>query len=168
MEPIATTLLGSSQATISFTNIPQNYKHLQIRAISRTNQASTGQSAFYLQCNGDTGANYSWHRVYGNGATATAGAATSVTAALVGIGAYANNPANEFGTTIADILDYSNVYKFKTFRGLSGEDENSAGYIGLHSGLWMNTASVTSIVISPASGDNFVTYSRFSLYGIRG
>ena len=168
-ESIQTYSVGAGgSSSITFSSIPSTYKHLQIRAISRTNEASTGQSAFWLQCNSDTAANYSWHRVYGNGATATAGAGTSTTWALVGIGSYANNPANEFGATIVDILDYAATNKYKTFSGLTGEDENGAGYVGLHSGSWRSTNAVTSLTISPAATTSFVQYSSFALYGIRG
>lgn len=167
MEPIATTLLGSAAANVTFSNIPQGYKHLQIRGIARSDQASTGQSALWVQFNGDTGSNYSWHRLYGNGATATAGAGTSTTWMLAGVGAYASNPANEFGASVVDILDYANVYKYKTVRGLSGEDENGAGYVGLHSGLWMNTAAISTITIQPGSPYNWVANSRFSLFGVK-
>jgi hypothetical protein len=69
---------------------------------------------------------------------------------------------------VMDILDYSNVYKFKTIRNLSGADFNGSGQIRLNSGLWMNTAGVTSISIYDANGGNLVQYSRLSLYGIKG
>jgi hypothetical protein len=39
--------------------------------------------------------------------------------------------------------------------------------IELRSGLWMNTASVTSITIAPLVGTQLVQNSRFSLYGVR-
>jgi len=42
------------------------------------------------------------------------------------------------------------------------------GTIALSSGLWMNTAAVTSMSISMIDGTAFNTNSRFSLYGIKG
>jgi hypothetical protein len=38
----------------------------------------------------------------------------------------------------------------------------------LNSGLWRSTASVTDIQLFPNVGTNWVTGSRFSLYGIKG
>jgi len=41
MEPIASTLVGASgSAIIEFNDIPQTYKHLQIRLIGRTNRST--------------------------------------------------------------------------------------------------------------------------------
>jgi hypothetical protein len=168
-ESISTVTVGSGgSSSITFSSIPSTYKHLQIRGIARSDQASTGQSALWVQFNSDTGSNYSWHRLYGNGSSAAAGAGTSTTWMLAGIGAYASNPANEFGASVIDVLDYQNTSKYKTVRGLTGEDENGAGYVGLHSGLWMNTAAVSTITIQPGSPYNWVQYSSFALYGIKG
>ncbi len=172
MEPIATTLLGSSAASVTFSNIPQTYKHLQLRGIARDSRATYGNSGPSFQFNGDTGANYSWHGMQGDGGSATARNGTTQNQmygnAMAGNGA----PANTYGAFIIDILDYSNVYKFKTMRMLDGVDLNGTvagfgGIIELMSGLWMNTAGITSITMAP-SNPNWLTNSRFSLYGIRG
>jgi hypothetical protein len=172
MFALATISLTSAQASVSFSGISSSYTHLQLRVISRTDDGGPGQSAVYLQFNSDTSTNYSWHRLYGNGSSASAGASsTSTTWALSGIGAYAANPASEFGASVIDILDYTSTVKAKTIKGLSGEDENGAGYVGLHSGLWFKNSasvyeSVSSIQIKPGSG-NFVANSQFALYGIK-
>jgi hypothetical protein len=68
---------------------------------------------------------------------------------------------------VIDILDYANVNKYTTIRVLGGADLNGSGAINLVSGLWMNTAAVTSFLISADSG-NLAQYSSFALYGIKG
>jgi hypothetical protein len=50
---------------------------------------------------------------------------------------------------------------------LYGTDGNGSGAIFLGSGLWMNTAAVSTITITSAAG-NFDQYSSFALYGIKG
>ena len=53
MEPIATTVVGSGGvASIAFNDIPQIYKHLQIRGIGRTANAVTDEN-IVLQFNFD-------------------------------------------------------------------------------------------------------------------
>jgi hypothetical protein len=174
MEPIATTLLGSSQATISFTNIPQNYKHLQVRGIMRNDVAITGMGDLRVRFNSDSSANYVYHILYGDGTSAAAGAATSQTYGRLArnVTPCANNGTSIFGTFIADILDYSNVNKFKTIRSLGGSNNNTATAaaqsISLTSSAWLNTAPISQIDITDDSSGNFVQYSRFSLYGIKG
>lgn len=162
MEPIATTLLTGTASSIDFNNIPQGYKHLQLRILQR----STTPNNTNMRFNGDTGSNYNWHELVGDGASATAGSAGSAVTFMKA--SYLQSVTTGYvGTAVLDILDYSNVYKFKTMRGLVGSDANGSGYIVLRSGLWMNTAAITSLSILPASG-SLDTNMRVSLYGIKG
>lgn len=164
MEPIATQLLASNTATVTFSGIPQGYKHLQVRYILRNAAVA---DAVKLRLNSDTGSNYSLHMLRGNGSAASAAAGASQTSIEIPFTAYSGTTANTFGCGIIDILDYANVYKYKTTRTLGGADLNGSGFVDFTSGLWMNTAPVTSISIFAASGD-IATNSRFSLYGIKG
>ena len=73
MEPIATTLVGvGGVSTVTFSNIPQGYKHLQVRIFSRSTTSTYQQSGGYVRFNSDTGNNYTRHGLYGDGATAGA------------------------------------------------------------------------------------------------
>jgi hypothetical protein len=166
MEPIATNLLGSTTASVTFSNIPQNYKHLQIRGLARGTTADTSV-LLRFQLNSDTGSNYARHILTGDGSTAGAAVDASQTVGGIGNIAAATATASIFGVVVCDILDYANVYKFKTIRSLAGNDRNGAGVVGLFSSLWMNTAAITSVSIFPAA-NSFDTNTRFSLYGIRG
>jgi hypothetical protein len=167
-ESIQTVTVGSGgQSSIAFTSIPSTYKHLQIRCISRESLGTT-LGGMYIQLNSDTGSNYAWHRLWGDGASTFAGASTSTTAMLGGIIATTSGTASVFSSAIIDVLDYANTNKNKTIRSLTGLDYNGSGYVGVHSGLWTNTAAVTSIVINPDSGQNWQQYSSFALYGIKG
>ena len=163
MEPIATNLVGAGgTATITFSNIPNTYKHLQIRYIA----AGTATPIVYIRFNSDSGANYVRHRLQGNGTAAQASANTGDTAVTM-FGSAGLPAASTFGAAVVDILDYANVYKYKTVRALDGVDTNGAGTIEFMSSLWMNTAAITSITITLNSG-NIAQNSRFSLYGIKG
>lgn len=171
MEPIATTLLTGTTAAVTFSGIPQGYKNLQLRVMARSDRAAASQDGIRIQINGDTGtANYvNYHVLYGDGSSAAAAAVASGSSAYCSIGTISASSATSgmFGVTVLDVLDYANVYKFKTTRALYGTDQNGSGQIGLVSALWMNTASITSIAISANNG-NLIANSRFSLYGIKG
>jgi hypothetical protein len=170
---IATTTLGSSQSSITFSSIPQDYTHLHLRLFTKTNRSSgAGVDDMTIRLNSDSGANYSIHGLYEFNGVASFGTANNSGLTAQG-GSAANTVANVFGITIVDLLDYTNTNKFKTARILTGSDSNYAtsGYFGfeaLDSGNWRNTAAVTSITLTPASGTAYLQYSSASLYGIKG
>lgn len=159
-ESIATVTVGAGgSSTVTFSSIPSTYTHLQVRAISRG--ASSTTNATY-QLNGDTASNYSWHLLYGQGSSALAAGGANATFIYLGT---QSATANTFSTQIIDILDYANTNKFKTTRNLVGYENNSAGEVGLFSGLWRSTAAVTSITFTLST--TFQQYTQFALYGIK-
>lgn len=169
MEPIATTLVGSGGVNqVTFNDIPQNYKHLQVRVFGRQTGATTNQSTL-VRFNGDAANNYTQHRLVGNGSAASADAYVTGSngfASWAGIPC-ANDTASVFGVNLVDILDYTSTAKNKVFRNLSGYDGNGSGLVYFTSGMWTNTSAIVSISLLPQSG-NWAQYSRFSLYGIKG
>jgi hypothetical protein len=160
MEPIASTLVGAGGTnSITFSDIPQTYKHLQVRAtVLGTGSISWQPMTF----NGDTGNNYTNHGITANGSTVSAfGEANH--GFISHQAAISTNPF----VMVMDILDYANTNKYKTVRTLGGYDANGSGILTFRSGLWMNTNAITTIKIQP-NANNYSQYSRFSLYGIRG
>ena len=169
-ESIATTTVGTGgQATISFTSIPSTYKHLQIRAIAKSNWSGNAVS-YAMTLNGDSAANYSYHELYGSGSAASAGGSASTSYMYAGV-ILGNSTANAFGAGVIDILDYADTNKYKTSRTLTGADINgTGGYVELMSSSWRSTSAVSSITLSLISGYGtlFSQYSSFALYGIKG
>jgi hypothetical protein len=163
MEPIATTLVGSGGAnTVIFNDIPQVYKHLQLRC---TNKNTVSNISTGIVFNGDISANYFSHILYGDGSISGSAAHTNYpTMAFL---TYNSTTANVYYSSVIDILDYNNQNKNKTVRSLNGGDYNGSGFVALSSGCWNSFAAVTSIKINVAAG-LFDQYSRFSLYGIKG
>ena len=167
-ESIATVTVGSGgAANVEFTSIPGTYQHLQIRAIGRNTTAATGLDGVFAQFNSDTGSNYARHNLIGNGTSASASATTSTTVMVFGQIPKNNETADRFGVFVCDILDYANTNKYTTTRSLLGTDLNGSGEVRLTSGLWQNSAAVTSIKLT-CETNNFAQYSHFALYGIKG
>lgn len=169
-ESIATVTSAGSSATLDFTSIVSDYKHLQIRGTARATGSTSGPMYVYLQLNSTTG--YARHQLRGNGASATAAGATSETYAQIGGGAADGSylPANIFSGIIIDIIDYASTTKNKTIRSFGGVDPNASdGAIVLSSNLatGLGTSAVTSITLRAPSG-NFASGTVFSLYGIKG
>jgi hypothetical protein len=166
-ESIATYTVGvTPQSSITFSDIPQGYKHLQIRWIARQDTAGQGDSEFQARFNSDSGANYKYHAIFGDGTTAYASAGGN-TFFAAGRGVSASIASNIYGVSVMDILDYTDTNKNKVTRILSGWDANGSGYMFLYSGLWVNTNAVTSITLLGDTG-SFIQNSQFALYGIRG
>lgn len=172
-ESIATVTVGSGGTSfIEFTSIPSTYTHLQIRGIAQMSRATYGIGDASIQLNSDTGFNYSYHGLYGDGSSAavvTPGAPS--TSMEISEGAAGTNTGGTFGASIVDILDYKDTNKYKTIRTLSGVDINGtiAGYggrVGLWSGNWRSTSAVTSIKINPNYG-TWQQYTTFALYGVK-
>lgn len=166
---IATVTVGSGgQATITFSNIPSSYKHLQIRFFGRD---SIGDQISMRVGNGsvDTGTNYSYHVLGGDGSTAQATVLTSQTVMKVGYGfnGQGSSPtANAMSGIIIDVLDYQNTNKYKTIRALGGYSTNSTyNEVDFVSGNWRSTSAIDTITLGSGS---IVQYSSIALYGIQG
>ena len=166
-ELIETTILGTATSSITFSSLAtyaSTYKHLQIRAVARTTRAFNGDG-LNLTLNSDSGANYSNHRLTGNGSTVSSTASTSTNSITVLRTTAATSVANAFGVMVIDFLDSFSTTKNKTVRYIGGAlDQNE---INLGSGARFNTASITDITLTGGNGD-LVAGSRFSLYGIKG
>ena len=166
-ESIATHIVGSGgQSNVSFTSIPSTYKHLQIRWTAATNDSN--YNALIIRYNSDSGSNYSWHVLSGNGSSATTENNSSDTN-IRSTGIPGTTQSNIFNGGICDILDYSNTSKYKTSRILNGTDANGSGYANLSSGLWINTSAISTVTIAPITGGGLLAqHSKFALYGIKG
>jgi len=159
---IATTTLNVTAASITFSSIPQGYTHLQVRYIAR----ATVNDNTYMRFNGDTGANYSGHYIYGQGASAASGSIVNGTSFYTDV---LTGSATSYNNAVVDILDYANTNKYKTARTIAGMDLNGSGNAWLASGNWRNTAAITSITLNQSSGSYvFEPNSSFALYGIKG
>lgn len=168
-ESIATTTLSTDTASLTFSSIPSTYKHLQIRMLAKNDSTTNNIRPIYLRFNSDTGANYAYHSLYGDGSSAAAGNWTSTTFAELGYAtASSTGLTNNYGVAITDIHDYASTSKYKTIRTFNGTDQNGAGYAMLYSGLWLNTSAVNSITLLCAGTQKYKSGSTFALYGIKG
>ena len=168
-DSLATVTLSASTASVTFAGIPTGYKHLQIRAIARSNRASTVDVVKLNLGNGsaDTAANYSWHQLYGTGSAAGASAAASTSTIELPVISASSASTGIFGVMILDILDYQNINKYKTIRGFAASDQNGSGELDFCSGSWRSTNSVDVVLLAPRTGTLFEQYSSFALYGVK-
>jgi hypothetical protein len=154
--PIATTTLGSNQATVEFTGISGSYTDLLIVV----NSYSTTAAGIYAQVgNGsyDTGTNYSYTYLIGNGTAASSGRASTQASIYL---ADQSSTAGNRQTTILQFNNYSNTTTNKTVLSRGSSSSQSAGAV---IGLWRSTAAINRIRLL---NGNFAATSTFTLYGI--
>jgi hypothetical protein len=163
-ELIATAFGTGASATITFADIPQDYKHLQIRYMGRV--ASSG-ARLYLRMNGvSSSGNYRSHALFGAG-TSNGSVDYTVSTAIDFQKGFDITTTDAFIGGIIDLLDYTSTSKNTTIRALYGSQGNSNG-LYLQSGVFLDTAAVTSLTITNNVAINITATSRFSLYGIKG
>lgn len=166
---IATTTLTGNQLQIDFDNIPQKFKHLQLRAFVRNSEATTDSETTF-RFNDDAGTNYSTHYLRGYQTGFDSGNTANRAKGRAGYNPGSSSNANVFGIWIMDILDYQDTNKFKTTRTFNGYNNNGNGAVWIISSNWRSTSAITKISLTAdnQAGRNFVQYSSFALYGIEG
>ena len=164
-ELISTTVLGANTATVSFSSIPQTYKHLQVRMVARNSSAASQQN-LAMQFNNTGGTAYASHRLFGDGGSVYSQATTSTFYSVFGFIGANSQTSNIFTPAVIDVLDYASTTKNKTIRGLSGFTGNLSSRVVLGSGLFADLTAVTRLDLAMNTGD-FMAGSRFSLYGIK-
>jgi len=163
------TVTSPSGGTISFTNIPQNYTHLQLRVYVRgtyTGSGGVNENPFF-RFNGSTAYQFAGHSLFGNG-TGYSQSYTGINYGDLSIGfANAYLSSNVFGAYVIDILDYSNPNKNKTVRMFGGYDSNSIGAVGLSSTVMLTNDPIATISqFGGTSQTGFAAGSVIALYGI--
>ena len=166
---LETQVLTSAASSVTFTGLGSytDYKHLQVRMTVRTDRSSADDLTM-IRFNGVSSSSYANHQLYGNGSSVQSSAQTSQIYIRNTRTAGGTFTASGFSAHAIDILDFSDTSKNTTIRQLYGLTGNYKE-IGLASGLFTSTAAITSInFANTLTGSNFVTGSRFSLYGIKG
>ena len=106
----------------------------------------------------DTGANYSWTRIMGNGSTATSARGSNTTDGVL----LGDSYTTDFTADIIQIQNYSNTTTNKTVLTRNSFAPNLA-----HAavGLWRSTSAINYVQVY-ASGVNLAVGSTFTIYGI--
>lgn len=157
-EPIATTTLGSSASSYTFSSISQAYTDLVVVANAKFTGAV--DNSYYCRFNSDSGSNYSGTIIYGSGSSAASGRVSNQTSLEWG-----RITSNNFNYSALFIQNYSNTTTYKSTLSRGG---TSDGYVVGWANLWRSTAAISTIeIIAFATGGNFAAGSTFTIYGIK-
>ena len=173
MELIQKVTVASAQSSITFSGIPSSYKDLRFY-IGAKGSASSNRELIIMEVNGDaTNTNfiqYDWYQEDGgNGAEFT-----TSTDKTRGIAAMAQSNSGggvsqyAFCGSEVWVNDYNNSSIWQAFYSNITHYQLTTSWDNWGNGVtWKNNAAITSIVFKPYFGDNFVTNSVISLYGIK-
>ena len=157
---LATVTVGVGGVTqIDFTNIPQNYKDLQINLSTRAQ--GSGSSDIQINFNGSS-SGLTFKALGGTGSAAYSSGGSGGYINIYDISTYT---ANTFANGSIYIPNYTSS-NYKSVSGDSVSENNAtAAYAVMESVLWSNTTAISSISLVAAS--YYVQYSTAPLYGIR-
>ena len=161
---IASVTVGAGgSASVTFSSIPSTYTDLCMKYSLRldSNPQSNAWCSITVGLNGSS-SSFTYRMVYGTGSSAASQTGTTEIAWVDSSVA----TANTFGNAETYFPNYagSNNKSFST--DFVQEHNSSSAIAGLVASLWSNTAAITSITLSPPSG-NFAQYSTAVLYGIK-
>ena len=157
---LAYSTLSSSTSSITFSSIPATYTDLKVVLSSRSDRATEVDDQFIIKPNNST-SNLTYKYIRGNGA------ATSTDALNRTYTSAAGATASVFGYAEIYIPNYAGS-TYKSFYCDSVQETNgTTAYISEQAILWSDTTAITSLVLAPVYGTNFVQYSTFYLYGIK-
>lgn len=153
--PLASVTLTSTQATVTFDNIPAGYRDLRLIV----NATGTVEINIQLKFNGDGTNSYAQVNMRGFGASQIASSSTTTTS-IVSNYSTGLQPSSR-AVNIYDIMDYAATDKQKSVlvQALHGDE------VTLLAARWINTSAITSV--SVPSGATFAIGSTFTLYGVK-
>ena len=166
MELIQTVTVGSGGAANIEFSVPATYDDLLI-VFSLRSDGSGSSFNTAIRFNGDTGNNYSYRRLLGEGSGSGISDSNTVGLPFAGRHNGATSTASTFGTTSFYIPNYRSSTA-KSFSLDSANENNATAAVALIiAGLWTGTAAIDTIRLTDASGNSFVQHSSASLYGIK-
>jgi hypothetical protein len=158
---IATQTVSSDTGTVTFSSIPATYTDL-VLVINAKSPATTGNNPVF-RLNGDSGSNYSYTYISGNGSSAGSGRLSGSSTGVLGLRSQSLNTTFTY-LSITHFMNYSNTATYKTVLTRSGD-----ATLGVEGGvaLWRSTAAVNQIDCYEFAAGAWATGSTLSLYGIK-
>jgi hypothetical protein len=151
----------------AFDGVPQSFNHLELAVMFRTTSTAAPNGPLYLRFNGDTGTNYGYQTMYGQGSTSATGGGSfqenSISSVPIGYGGTTATPAIVCVSTTW-IPFYANVAFPKRFVSTMAYQRT----IQTISAYWDRNAPIQSLELSTstAGGNSFWIGSEFILYGV--
>ena len=159
-EPIATTTLGSTASSITFSSIAATYTDLRVIFVVQNSVSNT----LNFRLNNDSGTNYSYTQFGGDGSSVYSASSTSQSQIQIGYGSGMPTSPN-WGLYTFNVFSYAGS-TFKTVLTEMSVDKSGSGETNRNVGLWRSTSAVTRIDLLANAG-SFQIGTTATLYGIK-
>ena len=162
---ISSTVLTSTEASVTFSSIPATYTDLALRLSARSS-ANSVDDLFYIRLNGVTTSLYSYSNISGDGSSSSSSRGSGSPLAF----SYLLNGATSTASTFTNFELYIPSYTVSQSKpiGSFGARENNASSALLlaTASLFRSNPAISEITALPGFG-SFVAGSSFYLYGIK-
>jgi hypothetical protein len=165
MRLIESKTLTTAQASVEFTSIPQTFTDLFILVSVRSTRSDFPIDGLVVKPNGSS-SNLSWRRLLG---TSTATNSENGTNDGFGLIPSAQATSNTFSNGHLYLTNYTATTNKSFSIDFVTESNSSSSFFGsqtISAGLWSNTAPITFIDFTSATGANIASGSTISIYGI--
>jgi hypothetical protein len=148
--------LGSSASSVTFSSIPAGGDLVLVMDY----KPSVNGDDCQVRYNSDSGANYSYIVMSGDGSSAFSSTATDTNVRMSGYSF--SYPNTEFSLLTLQVADYSATDKHKSSLARVGR---GAGGTTAYAHRWANTSAITTLLVTNGSG-SVAAGSSFNLYNI--
>lgn len=165
---IASTVLGSSAASVTFSSLPQTFDDLVLLVSTRTS-VSDVRGTIAMRFNGSSATNYSVRYLAGDGSTASSTSGSSLSWVSGGNSCGASATANTFSNVEIYIPNYAGSTNKSISVSSVTENNATSANVRCAAGLWAQTSAITAIELYDydAEGAGFTANSSFQIFGIK-
>ena len=170
---IASTTIGSSTSTVTFSSIPSTYDHLLVKTSVRTNRSVDGYADVSFYFNGDQGSNYKVGGFSGGSGSVNAIGITTNTAQSYFLMSSVPNTESNYQYYFANGEIFIPNYKGSQLKvgrweshAPSWQSATSKGIMRLGTVSYNSTSAITSISFRDDNSATMQQYSTFELYGL--
>lgn len=163
LTPIAEIILGADAASITFSNIPQTYRHLMLVCNGRSAGARIDIG---IRFNGDSAGNYDYQLLQAAAGSVAASEGLAQTAGRLGTLPGSGSPNGEVDAIIAH---YAAAVLQKSSRSHCIEKEGAAsGQVSVRyqGAFWRNAAPITSVTVTTLGAASLQSGFIGTLYGM--
>lgn len=167
---IASTTLGSSQTTVTFSGISSAYTDLELRISARTDRSAFPSDQISIRLNNvATNNNYGRTSLNAGGTSFSSNNAANISYVDITGATATTSTTNTFGSCNVYLANYTTTTTSKQLAMLAVTEISSATSNTLTSvaGTFVPSSVINRIDISTLVGTNFIAGSSFYLYGIK-